>query len=118
MSKFTCRNSSRPWSVWLSLPQLLYACGFQLRGAIEVSDDIAPVYILQQNSVFELAREIKSLLISNNIETVDKASSQNTADPVKRMQSTRLLSVDGSGHAREYSLSYTANFKVKMDTVK
>ena len=42
------------------------ACGFQLRGAMDISQDIAPIYI-QQNSAFEVAREIKALLESNNI---------------------------------------------------
>jgi len=97
---------------------VVHGCGFHLRGSIDVSDDMAPVY-LQQNSVFELAREIKSLLISNNIETVDDAGSAKTQlSLLNESKNTRVLSVDGSGQAREYQLTYTANFSVKVKDAK
>ena len=121
MSKFSLAAISFPYMrfVWLALAvTVIHACGFHLRGSIEVSDDIAPVY-LQQNSVFELAREIKSLLISNNIETVDNAGfAKTTLTLLNESKNTRILSVDGSGQARENQLSYTANFTVKVDTAK
>jgi len=97
---------------------VVHACGFHLRGSIDVSDEIAPVY-LQQNSVFELAREIKSLLISNNIETVDDVGLAKTQlTLLNESKNTRVLSVDGSGQAREYQLTYTANFSIKVKGAK
>ena len=92
----------------------LHACGFQLRGAIDLSGDISPIYI-EQNSVFNLAREIRSLLATNNIKVVEdvkKSKAQLTL--LSEEKSRRVLSVDGSGRAREYLLLYKVNFVIKI----
>ena len=97
---------------------LLQACGFQLRGAVELSSDMSPIY-LQQNSVFELGREINALLISNKIDLADdKKQSNAQLILVKEAKKRRVLSVGGDGRAREYLLSYTVNFSIKINTSK
>ncbi len=96
----------------------IHACGFQLRGSINVSDDIAPVY-LQQNSFFELAREVKSLLLSNKIEIVDDtllAKTQLTL--LTEEKASRVLSVDARGQAQEYLLTYKADILIKAETTE
>jgi len=100
--------------VYMMIPVLLYACGFQLRGAIDISEEIAPVYV-QQGSLFELGREIRSLLATNKIKVVEKESqSRSTLVLVNESRGRRLLSVDGSGRAKEYQLTYTVNFVIKI----
>ncbi len=97
---------------------LVHACGFQLRGSLTVSNEMAPVY-LQQNSVFELAREVKRLFTTNKIETVDNAVAAKTQlTLLSESKNTRVLSVDGSGQAQEYLLTYTANITIKTETGK
>lgn len=94
------------------------ACGFQLRGAMDISQDIAPIYI-QQNSAFEVAREIKALLVSNNISMAKEESeavSQLTL--IKEAKKQRVLSVDIDGRAREYLLTYTVSFSIKIKQEK
>lgn len=102
----------------LLMTALTSSCGFQLRGAVEVSQDVSPIFVVQ-NSVFQLAREVKGLLASNNIAITDKPGSANAQlmllDEVKNR---RILSVDTSGRAREYLLSYTVNFSVKIKQAK
>jgi len=98
----------------LLLVSTLHACGFQLRGAVDISQDVAPIYI-QQNSAFDLFREIKTLLAANKItvtENPGKANSQLTL--LNEAQTRRVLSVDADGRAREYLLTYTVNFSVKI----
>jgi len=96
----------------------VHACGFQLRGSLSVSDEIAPVY-LQQNSVFELAREIKSLLATNKIKTVNNAAAAKThLTLVNESKKSRVLSVSGSGQAKEYLLTYTANITIRTYPAK
>jgi LPS-assembly lipoprotein len=93
---------------------VLHACGFHLRGALDLSEDISPVY-LQKNSAFELAQEIKSLLVMNKIsieENINKAHSVLTL--LKEEKSRRVLSVDASGRAKEYLLNYTVKFSIKI----
>ena len=92
----------------------LYACGFQLRGAIDLSEDISPVYI-EQNTLFELARDIRTLLATNKIKIAKDESKSNTAVVLlSESKKQSVLSVDGSGRAREYLLKYTVNFVIKI----
>jgi len=99
-------------SIYLMLAISLYACGFQLRGSINLSEDMSPIYI-EQNSVFGLAREIKSLLASNGIKVVDNAKqSKAQLTLLNEEKNRRVLSVDGSGQAREYLIMYKVNFAI------
>lgn len=85
---------------------------------MDISRDITPVFI-QQNSAFELAREIKDLLVSNNLSVAksqEAASSQIALN--KETKSQRVLSVDTDGRAREYLLNYTVNFTIKINQSK
>ena len=92
---------------------MLCACGFQLRGSINLSDEIAPVYI-EHGNLFQLGREIRSLLATNKVEVVSKESqSRSTLVLVKEGRDRRVLSVDGSGRAKEYLLTYTVDFVIK-----
>lgn len=94
---------------------MLDACGFQLRGAVDISPDIAPIYI-QQNNAFELGREIKALLASNKISiTENETSAKSQLTLSSEVKKRRVLSVDTNGRAREYLLSYTVNFLIRID---
>lgn len=102
----------------LSLVFFMQACGFQLRGALDLPQNISPIY-LQQNSVFELGREIRSLLTANKIQVTDNAKQAKTQlTLLNEARSRRVLSVDGSGRAKEYLLNYTANFTIKINPEK
>jgi LPS-assembly lipoprotein len=95
------------------LTLLLQACGFQLRGAINLSEKIAPVYI-EKNQAFDLAREIRALLIGNGIKMVDDAGQSNSQLVLlSESKQQRVLSVDGKGRAKEYLLTYSVNFEIK-----
>jgi LPS-assembly lipoprotein len=100
--------------ILLSLTLVIQGCGFQLRGALDISSDISPLY-LQQNSVFELAREIKSLLATNKIALAENSTQANTQLVLlNETKQRRVLSVDGNGRAREYALTYTVNFTINI----
>ena len=97
----------------MTIAASLHACGFQLRGSIDISENISPIYI-EQNSVFDLAREIKLLLAMNKIEVVEDAKQSKAQLTLLNEEKTRrVLSVDGSGRAREYLLIYKVNFVIK-----
>lgn len=98
----------------LSLILVIQGCGFQLRGALDISSEISPLY-LQQNSVFELAREIKTLLATNKIALADDPAQANSQLVLlNETRQRRVLSVDGSGRAREYALTYTVYFTMSV----
>ena len=107
------KKSSRAL-VYMAVVLMLYACGFQLRGSINLSEEIAPVYI-EHGTLFQLGREIRSLLATNKIEVVSKESqSRSTLVLVREGRDRRVLSVDGSGRAKEYLLTYTVDFVIKI----
>ena len=92
----------------------LVDCGFKLRGSLDISQELSPLY-LQQNSVFELGRELKSILSTNGIDVAKNAASANAMIILHdERKSSRVLSVDGSGQAREYQLTYTVNFSILL----
>ena len=92
----------------------LVDCGFKLRGSLDISQELSPLY-LQQNSVFELGRELKTMLSTNNIEVAKAAGSANAMIILhSESKASRVLSVDGSGQAREYLLRYTVNFSIVL----
>ena len=93
---------------------LLQSCGFQLRGALDLSPDISPVYF-QQNDAFELGRDIKSILQTNKIAISDYANTANSRlNIVNESRARRVLSVDSNGRAKEYLLSYKVEFTIKI----
>lgn len=95
---------------------LLNACGFKLRGAVELSSQMSPLY-LKQNSLFALARQIKPLLASSEITVTDRADEANAYLSLNSEQKKRrVLSVDSNGRAREYSLSYTVFFTISLQS--
>ncbi len=106
------------WIILILVVLVNYGCGFQLRGSLDLSEDISPLYI-QQNSAFELARELKRLLEINKIVIADdsaRANSQLTL--LSENKSRRVLSVDGDGRAREYLLTYTVDITIKIKQSK
>ena len=91
-------------------------CGFQLRGELGMSKEISPLY-LERNGAFELARELKLLLATNNISVTDDPGMSNSQlSLLTEGKSRRVLTVDGDGRAREYLLTYTINFTVNTDS--
>ena len=107
------KRSSRTL-VYMAVVLMLYACGFQLRGSINLSEEIAPVYV-EHGTLFQLGREIRNLLATNKIEVAAKESqSRSTLVLVREGRDRRVLSVDGSGRAREYLLTYTVDFVIKI----
>jgi len=93
---------------------MLQSCGFQLRGALDLSPDISPVY-LQQNDAFDLGRDIKSILQTNKIAISEYANTANSRlNIVNESRARRVLSVDSNGRAKEYLLTYTVQFTIKI----
>lgn len=93
---------------------MVSACGFKLRGSLDISPDMAPVYI-EANSVFQLAKQLENLLKANKVAIASNSKPANsTITLISDARSQRVLSVDGSGQAREYLLEYTVNFSTQI----
>lgn len=102
----------------LTVISIVNACGFQLRGALEISQDVAPIY-LQANSLFALGKDVKDLLINNTIALTDDPDKANASLLLNsEAKQSRVLSVDSNGRAREYLLIYTVDYSIQIKSDK
>lgn len=89
------------------------ACGFQLRGAVELPAELQPVYLYDADDE-ELPHQLALLLKENNtavVETDTLAASR--LKIVSQKQTRRVLSVDSRGRAREYELNVSVLYQLK-----
>lgn len=99
--------------ILLLLVSIVSGCGFQLRGAFDLSGELSSLHMKHSTS-FELARELKSILSANNVLLTEKANKANLQLILLNEEKRRsVLTVDGNGQVREYSLSYTVYFSIK-----
>ena len=90
----------------------LTACGFQLRGAFELPAALSSVYIDSRSST-PLLQDLKLILKTNGSSVVDDATAATSTIKIEKEESLqRVISVDSSGRAREYELSYKITFSV------
>jgi len=98
--------------IWLLLLLQFTACGFQLRGAFELPAALSTVYIDARSST-PLLQDLKLILKTNGASVVDDATvATSTIKIEKEENAQRVISVDSSGRAREYELSYKITFSV------
>jgi LPS-assembly lipoprotein len=102
------------WTLSVLLALLLAACGFQLRGMNPATMRPYPFTSVYVDSSVPLAKEISRLLkLDPNVTLLDKAKG---ADSVLRIisvdQTTDILTIDRSGQANEYRLTYIAKARL------
>ncbi len=95
----------------LAAALLLEGCGFQLRGALNLPDNVRAVQVMAPP---EVRREILSLLESGGVEAAATSAGADASITVTSEQfSRRVLSVDPTtGKEREFELAYTLAFGV------
>lgn len=90
---------------------LLAACGFHLRGSVQLPPELAVISVVDAKPATDIAPTLRRSLTSAGVEVSDAASMvlQLTAERYGK----RVLSVDSSGRAQEYGLSYSVRFLLK-----
>jgi len=93
---------------------LLAGCGFKLRGAYKLPVEMQVTYVDAAQKDSSLIRALIRGLKASDIKIAENA----TADIAilkltKESRSKRIVSVDASGRAREYTLTYGIDFQVK-----
>ena len=89
----------------------LTACGFHLRGSVELPPELAAINVQDAKPTTDIAPALRSALKSSGVQVSDTAS---MVLAIKAEQyGKRVLSVDSSGRAQEYGLSYTVRFLLK-----
>jgi LPS-assembly lipoprotein len=97
--------------LWLGLS--LAACGFHLRGSVELPPVMARSFV-EAGQAGELAAEVRGLLQSSGVQVV---SSRGDATVVIRLlgeqRQRRVIAVDTSGAASAYELTYQVRFELR-----
>ncbi len=93
---------------------LLSACGFHLRGPVELSAEIMPVFIEQSGGDSVLNRELRKLLSQSGKKhlTLTKSEAKTILDIVSGKEKKRVVAVDNRGRARQYDLSYILHYRL------
>lgn len=89
---------------------MLTSCGFQLRGAANLSFKTLHI----EGGKLSISRELLQSLKNNSItvvETIDDA--EVVLELINETNQKRILSLGGSGKVREYELNYEVNFRMR-----
>lgn len=96
------------------LVALLSACGFHLRGAAELSPELARTHITGVSEYSNFAISLRQQLRANGIEIVEDVRQATAVLSVTQNRTgRRVLSVDDDGKVREFELFTTLSFEVK-----
>lgn len=110
MQNFRSLLMHRSNSLVLLLALTLAACGFQLRGAADLS--FKTLYI--QGPKLSISRELQQSLKANGIQVVETAEgAELLLELVNEVNEKRILSLSGGGLVREYELNYIVNFRTR-----
>ena len=98
----------------LVLALLLSACGFHLRGMVDVPKWLSDVAIITQNGNMELVSMLKSQLDSYNIHVNSEPESAHYWLVIKQVDyQQQIISVGASTNPRQYQLSLSISFSLQ-----
>ena len=98
----------------ITIALFISACGFHLRGNVNLPAGIEPIFIGGEFANSELGNEIRKLLNGNDIEvSTDQALANYRLIITERDSQTRTLSLGGGTTAAEYQLTETATFQLQ-----
>jgi LPS-assembly lipoprotein len=90
------------------------ACGFHLRGAYTLPEQLSPLYLDRNSMSQDLYKELYSTLKASGAELTDDAATAASVLKISLESRTRdVTSVDVLGRAREYRLIYRLIFTLK-----
>lgn len=85
----------------------LSACGFQLRGAFQLPDEMSLVFLSASNRHSELLQDLRRTLKANGSVLIDDATKATAKLKItSEKQTQRVVSVDNKGRASEYELKF------------
>lgn len=93
---------------------LLTACGFHLRGKVDLPEQLSPLYVKAENLNSDLLRELDRLFRTNNVSRAEsEARASAVLEIIQVIKSQRVLSVDTRGRVREYELSLRIQYSLR-----
>lgn len=98
-----------------ALALFLASCGFHLRGALKLPEDVGTLHIVAKNKYSPLADELADSLVGSGIAaTTDPATSPSaTLNLAVEKWGDVPLSIDSRGRSQEYTLRYATVFDLR-----
>lgn len=100
----------------LTLPVMLGACGFQLRGeasATGLPTDWRQLYLATDNPNSEFSRDLQARFSANGVEWVERSAAAYILELGPERFSQRNLSLNSEARAAEFELTLQAGFAVR-----
>jgi LPS-assembly lipoprotein len=95
----------------LTLVLFISACGYQLRGSIDLPEGLKSIYL--QNASAQLQKTMKKTLKSSGGQLVDKVEQAGlVVQVIKEKMDRRVLSLSSTGRASEYEIIYKLEFNL------
>lgn len=103
----------------LALVLMLAGCGFQLRGAANLPEEMATTWVDVRDPTSAFARELELLLRGNGVELADGPGQGVAELRITRERITRrALSISGDARVREFELVFDLQFTLVDDAGK
>lgn len=97
---------------------LLVGCGFKLRTASVLPNDLQNLVVTANNPDSQLFAELQKSLASSNINTTDSSSSSAELKLLNDSLTRRTLSLFPNGQVAEHELIYTVRYQLIRDKQK
>ena len=108
----------KTWLLWL-LPLLLTACGWHLRGLLDLSPQLKQVYINTHPPNSPLVFDLKQQLRANHAVIVASPDLAKSIIKLGKLHfHNRLTSQTGGGEAGQYTITMSTTFSVKATNGK
>ncbi|HEC19382.1 MAG TPA: hypothetical protein ENI97_08560 [Gammaproteobacteria bacterium] len=92
----------------------LTACGFHLRGAVQLPAELNALALRDASPATDIAPELRRALQNEGVRLSETAP--RVLQLAGERYAKRVLSVDSAGRAQEYGLSYTVDFALRDES--
>jgi len=100
-----------PSTLVIFIALLLSACGYHLRGAMDLPSEMKSVYI--EGASDPLREQFRKALESSNVQLVTSRATAGTVIKVSNEENLkRALSLSSSGYANQFGLEYRLNYEI------
>ena len=96
----------------LSLPLLLAACGFQLRGDADLPEEMAKTHMAVDDPYSTLARRVQTMLEQSGVQFVGPSQATAVLEIPENRVLTQVLTIADNARVREYRVSHTIQFRL------
>ena len=97
----------------LLLLSLLTACGFQLRGNVDIPDEWLEMHLVTSSPNGELAKSVRSSFTNNGVQWLDAGEANYVLELGNERFEQHNLTIGGNARAAEFELTMTTTMEIR-----